>query len=479
MHPEKSAAASGSGRRRIALATVAVACCGALARAGDLPQPPRAAASETQPSPAAGTAPAEDSLFRHSSTSRLWLSGQVNEIYQEHEPFPAAYTGANSLLPIEEHALSSLWTLYAGYELSRTLEGLVHLEWAGGSGLSSVLGLAGFSDLDVVRNPSLGAAPYLARCQLNKVIPLGEGWAPNDRGPLSAFREIPERRLELRVGKFSAVDFFDLNAVGSDSHLQFMNWAADNDGAYDYMADTRGYTVGAVAEYHDRWWSLRGAVGLMPTVANGIHLDGRVGRDRGQNLELELRRPLIKGRATSIRVLAYRNLARMGVYRDAMRLAAATGATPDVAATGRPGRSKTGLGLSMDQELNGWVRIFARAGWNDGRTESFAYTEIDRTLAFGGDTRVPGRGHDRLGVALVANGLSPDHRDYLAAGGLGFIIGDGALRYGSERILESYYTLRLHGGVHAAFDLQWIGNPAFNRDRGPVLIRSLRLHLDF
>ncbi len=419
----------------------------------------------------------QDSLLPH-GPGRLWLSGQVNEIYQYHGDFPAAYSGPNSLRPTAEGALSSLATLYSGYRITRTVEVLVDAELAAGSGLSQTLGLAGFSNLDVVRTPTLSKAPYLARGMVHVVVPLGEAWSRNDRGPLSTFEELPDRRLELRLGKFGTADFFDLNAVGSDSHRQFMNWAVDNSGAYDYMADTRGYTVGLFAEYTAGRWSLRAAVGLMPLVANGPKLDTDVGSDRGQNLELELRPALLPGRATHLRLLVYRNLARMGMYREALQVAEAKGTTPDVAADGQPGRAKTGFGLNVDQELGGGVRVFARAGWNDGRTESFVYTEVDRTLALGGDLRIPGRGRDKAGLALVIDALSADHRDYLAAGGLGFILGDGALRYGHEQIVEGYYTLGLWRGLSVAGDLQWIHHPGYNRDRGPVWIASLRLHLE-
>lgn len=420
----------------------------------------------------------QDSMFRHSSRGRFWAAGQVNVITQEHGPFHAAYSGLNSFQPARERATSRLMTLYTGYQLSRTSEVLVDVERTSGGGISSALGMAGFTNLDVVRSPTLSHSPYLARYVYHQVIPLGAETEKNERNPLSVLTELPARRFEFRIGKLSAVDFFDVNSVGSDSHLQFMNWAIDNNGAYDYMADTRGYTLGAVGEYRSGWWSLRAGVGLMPMVANGIKYDENFRKDRGENLEFESRWPLFAGRNTSIRLLMYRNLARMGNYRNAIRIGALTGTTPDIAADDRPGRSKTGFGINIDQELNDRVRLFGRVGWNDGGNESFAYTEIDRSISAGGDFRVPFRPHDRLGIAAVSSGLSRDHRDYVAAGGLGFIIGDGALRYGRENILETYYTARLYRGLSIAGDLQWVRNPGFNRDRGPVLVRSVRLHID-
>ena len=417
-------------------------------------------------------------LLPHSDASRFWFGAQYNEIVQEHSRFHAAYSGANSFLPNKERVASRLMTLYTGFETSRTSEILVDVERASGGGLSQALGVAGFTDLDVVRNPQLSHSPYLARLEWHQVIPLGSAWEKNERGPLCVLRELPADRIELRVGKISTVDQFDVNSIGSDSHLQFMNWSIDNNGAYDYAADTRGYTWGAIGELRRGWWSIRAEVALMPVVANGLRLDHDVRKDRGQNLELESRRSLVAGRNGVVRFLVYRNLARMGVYRDAIRIAQASGSTPDITADDRPGRAKTGLGVNIEQEVSNAVRLFARAGWNGGRTESFAYTEIDNTIAAGADTRIPHRPLDRAGIALVSNGISRDHRDYLAAGGLGFIIGDGALRYGREQIAEGYYTLHLGHGISIAGDLQWIRNPAYNRDRGPVVVRSLRLHVD-
>jgi len=413
-----------------------------------------------------------------SESSRLWLAGQANVIMQGHGSFNAPYTGANSLRPEAERKTSKLFTLYSTYRTSRTTEIILDVESAGGKGISDALGLAGFSNLDVVRNPTLGATPYVARAQIHAVIPLGGEQEHSERSFLSGFATMPARRLELRAGKISTVDLFDVNDAGSDSHLQFLNWTVDDNGAYDYAADTRGYTWGMTAEYHLSDWTLRGGVMLMPKVANGIRLDHDLRHARGENVEWELRRPLIKGRTTTSRFLLYRNLARMGSYREALVMHGND--VPDITLSRRRGRTKFGAGVNLEQELSDRVRAFARLGWNDGRNESFAYTEVDRTVEIGGDVRPFGRRPlDKIGIAGVINGLSAPHRDYLAAGGLGFIIGDGALRYGPEEILEAYYTAFIGRGVYLSVDAQSVKNPAYNRDRGPVLIPSARLHVDF
>ncbi|MFY9977366.1 MAG: porin, partial [Candidatus Sulfotelmatobacter sp.] len=187
-------------------------------------------------------------------TTQFWLSGQANFIFQAHPSFPAAYSGMHSLRHIFESATSRVVTVYTGVRVNNSLELLADVEEAGGLALSSGFGLAGNTDLDIVRNPSLSKAPYLARGMIHKVIPLSKDKVENDRSFLSLFDELPRRRLELRFGKFSMPDFFDVNEVGSDTHYQFMNWTIDNNGAWDYAADTRGYTVGFTADYEDRNW---------------------------------------------------------------------------------------------------------------------------------------------------------------------------------------------------------------------------------
>ena len=418
--------------------------------------------------PLAGQSP---SLFGERGDSRLWLGGQANLILQGHGLFKSPYEGPNSLRPIRERALSRVFTLYSDFRFTRTTEMLIDLESAGGKGISDAFGLAGFTDLDVVRNPQLGSTPYLARAQVHSILPLSSQQEPATRGPLSGFAQTPIRYVEVRVGKMGTVDSFDVNSVGSDSHLQFLNWTIDNNGAYDYAADTRGYSLGTVVEYHQPLWSARGGVLLMPRVANGIKLDHDIRHARGENFEVEWR--LVP--ATTMRFLVYRNLARMGSYREALSTS-----SPDITLSRRRGRTKHGLGWNAEHELTDRLRAFARLGWNDGRNESFAYTEVDRTAAAGFDFRpFPRRRLDKLGVAVVANRLSGPHRDYLAAGGLGFLLGDGALRYGPERIVEGYYTASFGRGIYLSLDIQAIRDPGYNRDRGPVVVPGTRLHVDF
>jgi hypothetical protein len=420
-------------------------------------------------------------LFPHPDNTRWFVAGQVNVISQGHPPFDAAYSGSNSLHAYGEEATSQVLTFYSGLELSQRTEVLADVESASGRGISDALGLAGFTNLDVVRNPSLGGAPYLARLMFHAIVPLSRDQVETERTPFSLFTRLPSHRLEFRVGKFGMADFFDVNEVGSDSHLQFMNWTVDNNGAYDYAADTRGYTWGAIAEYDAPGWALRFAEAFMPTVANGINMQWNLRRAHSENLELDLFPQLFANRHSAIRLLAYVNHANMGDYRQAViNFLDHLTPAPEITAHAPQVTSKYGVGLNLEQNVTGNFRLFSRLGWNDGQHESYVYTEVDNTVAFGGDYAGArwGRTLDRLGAAFVSNGISHWHREYLALGGLGFLLGDGGLSYGRENIFESYYTLHLWRGVYVSADLQHIKNPGYNRARGPVLVPGVRLHLD-
>ena len=423
-----------------------------------------------------------ETMLPHFHDTRFWLSGQANFIFQAHPDFHAPYSGKNSLSPRYEKATSRVMTLYTGVRLNDSTELLVDIEEAGGAALSTGLGVAGAPNLDIVRNPLLSKAPYLGRGMIHKVFALSKDKVENDRSYLSLFDELPRRRLEIRFGKFSMPDFFDINSVGSDTHFQFVNWSVDNNGAWDYAADTRGYTVGVVADYEDRNWGFRFAEALMPKVANGIDLVWRPWQVHAENWEYELRHGLIPKKPGVVRLLAYTNHANMGIYRDAVaEFVEGQVTAPDI--TNHPWHitRKYGFGANLEQNLTPNVSAFARWGWDNGKTESFAYTEIDLTFAEG--LGVNGakwrRRQDRAGVVFVSNGIKKDHQVYLADGGYGFLIGDGKLNYGRENILETYYTAHVWRGIYVAPGAQYIVNPGYNRDRGPVFVGSCRAHVEF
>ena len=450
--------------------------------------------AQDQPAPAQQAAASPDStdsddtpltFLPHSETSRFWISAQGNVILQWHPSFPAKYSGANSLSAAAQSATSRVFTIYTGYALSHTTEVFLDVEDSTGTGIGNSLGLAGFTNLDVVRSAAgvpLSHAPYLARLLLRQIVPLSKSTGSAERSFLGLATSLPRRRFEFWAGKFTIPDFFDTNGPGSDSHLQFMNWTVDNNGAYDYAANTRGYTDGAMMEYDDGRWSLRFAEALMPKAANGINLDADLARARAENFEADYNGGFLHHRNGAIRFLAYLNHADMGNYREAIDdfLAGKT-AQPNIIATRRQGRHKYGFGLNFEQNLTDRFRAFGRWGWSNGRNESFAYTEVDRTLEFGSDYLGDSwhRRNDRMGAAFSLNAISGDHARYLALGGLGFLLGDGALTYAREKIFESYYTAHVWRGVFVSFDLQHVNNPGYNQARGPVLVPGVRLHLDF
>ena len=435
-----------------------------------------------------GDAPPDDpeTMFPHLETTRFWLSGQANFIFQTHPPFHAAYSGKNSMDPNYEKATSRVLTLYTGIRLNGTTELLVDIEDAAGAGLSNAVGLAGITNLDVVRIPGQGSplstAPYLARGMIHKVFALSEDRVENERSAFSLFDELPRRRLEIRFGKFSLADFFDQNSVGSDTHFQFSNWTIDQNGTYEYAAATRGYTVGALVDYEDRNWGFRFGEVLMPKVANGIDLVWKFWQAHAENFQYELRRGFLPKKPGAVRLLAYTNYANMGIYDEAIAQFE-DGLLPHPDITNHPWRMtrKYGFGVNLEQSLSQNLTAFGRFGWNNDKTESFAFTEVGQTFAGGLGARgaLWHRRHDRAGLAFVTNAISKDHQIYLADGGYGFLLGDGALHYGRENILETYYTAHIWRGIYVAPGLQYIVNPGYNRDRGPVLVPSFRLHLEF
>jgi high affinity Mn2+ porin len=436
----------------------------------DIPEPPE---EEADPTPV---------MFPHLETDRFWVSGQANFISQWHPAFHSPYQGSHSLSPEAQDATSRVLTLYTGLRLTNTTELLCDVQETGGHGIGEALGLAGFTNLDVVRNPTLSKAPYIARLMWHQIIPLSHESNAAVRTPFSLFSRLPERRLEFRFGKFSLGDFYDLNTYGADSNFQFMNWTVDNNGAYDYAADTRGFTFAAMVEYHDRRWSVRFTEALMPKVANGINLDADLSRAHSENLEVELRRTVMRHREGTLRLLSFVNHANMGIYRVAVdNFLAGLTPVPDITAHPLQTTIKYGFGVNFEQPWNDWIGLFGRWGWNEGRHESYVYTEVDSTVELGlaAKGRRWGRAFDHAGFAFVTNGISRDHQQYLALGGLGFILGDGRLNYGRENIVETYYTMQAWRGIYPSFGFQYVANPGYNRDRGPVLVPSLRLHLEF
>ncbi len=328
------------------------------------PSDPSERGGETNPDTSDADAQVE-TMFPRLSDTRFWLSGQANFISQGHPAFYAKYSGKNSFRPNFQEATSRIFTLYTGVRLNDSTELLVDIEDAAGYGMSNSLGLAGYTNLDVVRVPGEGSplstAPYLARAIIHKVFALSKDKVENERNPLSLFGELPRRRLEFRLGKFDVVDFFDQNSVGSDTHFQFMNWTLDANGAYDYAADTRGYTVGLVAEYEDRNWGFRFMEALMPKIANGIDLVYQPWKGvHADNWEYELRRGFIPKKPGVVRLLAYTNYANMGVYKQAIaQFEEHRVPTPEITSHPFHITRKYGFGVNIEQNLARNLRALA------------------------------------------------------------------------------------------------------------------------
>jgi high affinity Mn2+ porin len=446
---------------------------------GRQPGDPTTVGREPQDAPIVSMAP-------HPDSNSWWISGQANIIFQGDLPFHSSYEGTNSFRNAAQYKTSMVGTLYTALRATHSVrfntDLIFDLEAAEGRGLSQALGLAGFTNLDVVRNPYLGKVPYVARYGFHQVIGLTQKTTEQQPGPFALAPSVPVRRIELRAGKLTLPDFFDVNGPGSDSHLQFMNWTVDNNGAWDYAADTRGYTVGGMAEYDDRTWSIRYGLFAMPTVANGIAMDWAFSRAHGQNGEFELRHSFVPQRKGVTRILFYANRAHMGTYREAVQaFLAGIDKTPTITLHEHFSALKYGFGYNTEQELSPNLRVFGRFGWNEGQKESFAYTEVDQTVLAGADYAgtLWRRPVDKIGVAVVSNAIKADHQEYLKLGGLGFLLGDGKLNYGRENIVESYYNWHAWRGMFYSVDVQHIDNPGYNRDRGPAWVGAVRAHLDF
>jgi high affinity Mn2+ porin len=405
---------------------------------------------------------------------------QATSIGQYHPGFAAKYSGTYSLLAHPEAEASLTSTLFFGYLLARNTQFYFDPELAGGRGFSGTDGVANFPNGEMPRVATATPKPYIARLYVTQDFGFGDARdaVESDENELGGSR--PATRYSIIIGRFTVTDFFDNNRYTHDPRTQFMGWAIMYNGAWDYPADTRGYTWGWVHEFHTRRWSVRYASVAEPREANGLRFDRQLFRDRGDSFEGEIDyKP--RGHAGAVRALSYFNHTDSGKYADALNLASQTGTTPDIDAVRHPGTLKYGFGVSADQEIFKDIGVFARLGWNDGKTQSFAFTAIDR-LAEGGVSIGGARWHrpdDVAATGVIISGLSAVHAQYLARGGLDFLIGDGALRYGLEAVSESYYSARLFRGFFATVDLQHIANPAYNRDRGPVWAATLRLHMEY
>lgn len=404
---------------------------------------------------------------------------QTTYIYQHKPEFDAPYSGPNSLKRFKENQNSLTATLFVGVRLWKGADIYINPEVAGGSGLSGAFGLGASTNGETFRVGDAAPALYLARGYFQQTFRLGKENDTLDDLQNQVKEVQPKRYLKFCIGKYALSDFFDGNSFAGSPRTQFMNWCLMSNGAWDFAANLRGYTYGftTILQWDKMTYKL--GIATEPKVANGPDLNMDISKARGINLEAD-RQITLNKREGNIRLLVYNNNANMGIYTDALHTYDPSG-KPNITLTEKYGRTKTGIGLNADQQLTDVLGVFARLGWNDGKSETWAFTEVDRTATLGlsikGDKWK--RGDDNIGFAVVVNGLSKPHRDYLAAGGLGFQLGDGRLNYANESAAELYYSFKpTYLGIWLTGDYQFILNPGYNADRGPVNVFSLRLHVE-
>jgi high affinity Mn2+ porin len=401
---------------------------------------------------------------------------QATTVSQEHTHFDALYSGENSLSPGFELRTSVTSTIFAGRTLWKNAEIYINPEVTGGSGLSATHGISGFPNGEIYRVDTPSPKFALARAFIRQQIELGgeKDHIEADQNQLA--RELDSRRLTVSLGKFSLNDFFDVNNYAHDPRTQFLNWAFMDNLAWDYAADTRGYTWGLVLEFRLTDWTFRIGSALEPKQANQLDLEWQIAKANGNNAEIEYRYKLLEHPGIA-RLLGYLNNADMGSYAESL---AESPMDPDVTTT-RATRTKWGFGLNLEQEIAADFGAFFRFGWNNGTTESWAFTECERTIGGGVSMKGTkwGREKDVAGLGAMFNGLSREHADYLASGGIGFILGDGKLNYAPEQIVELYYMAQAMEHFEVSGDFQEVINPGYNSDRGPVPIGAVRLHYEF
>ena len=351
-----------------------------------------------------------------------------------------------------------------------------------GFGLHDTTGAAGFPNGEAQKSNFPYPHYSTSRLFLRQTIGLGgeQEKIESGYGQMAGTRDVS--RLTFQVGRFAVHDVFDTNSYATDPRVDFMNWSIWAAGAFDYPADKIGLTYGGVAELNQKFWAMRAGYFLTGNQPNSNEFDMSLFKRGAYVGEFEARYSVLS-RAGKLRVGVWADTYFSGSYREAVDLSLAIpnlDPTDAIIAT-RTGRTKYGYYVNFEQSLTEQLAIFGRWSWNDGRNEISAFTDIDRSLMFGAAItgKAWGRPDDRIGVAGAVNALSPEHRDYIAAGGLGILIGDGMLNYHRERILETYYAMRVLKGLTLTFDYQYMVNPAYNADRGPISIFSGRLHGEF
>jgi high affinity Mn2+ porin len=395
------------------------------------------------------------------------ISGQTTWINQRKASLKAAYTGPNSLIPAAERSYSFTASAALAWRAGNGLSFELHPEAAQGVPLSKLTGFGGFPNNELARTSGSDLTVYRARAFARKELKLED-----------------DSRVVITLGNLSVIDLFDQNQYSHDPRRQFLNWSLVTHGAYDYAADARGYSWGGVVEYITPKYAIRFGRFIQPVESNGLRLNRRILSSYGDQLELERSHKNRLGDAKT-RWLVFRNQAVMGRFDDAIAAGNANNTSPAVSDV-RTNQAKIGIGMALEQNIGNYGGVFARASMHDGKTETYSFTEIDRSVSLGflANGNAWTRSADSWGAALVMNGLSKTHQQYLRAGGLGFFLGDGNLSYKPEKIVEVFYSValpteRLSLRSYLTFNFQRIENPGYNSVRGPASILGARLHANF
>ena len=401
---------------------------------------------------------------------------QNTDAIQGDTGFRAKYSGTNSLDSHGEIQDTISLDLYAGVRLWPGAEAYVDgLLWQG-YGLTTTLGVEAFPNAEAYRLGTKWPNVTFARVFIRQTFGLGGDQERVEDDPLHLAGKQDVSRVTLTLGKISVKDVFDNNAYANDARSQFMNWGLVANEAWDYPADSIGWMTGFAAELNQPNWAVRYGFFQMPRVSNGMAQDQRYLEAWGMVTELE-RRYALAGHPGAVRFLAYLNRADMGSFQAALDSPIRPA---DIWAT-REYRLKYGFGINAEQELTKGVGVFSRLGWSDGHTEAWCYADVDYTATLG--VSVKGefwkRPNDTFGLAGVLDGISRVHQEFFEAGGVGILAGDGTLSYGLEKVLETYYDFQIWKTIHGALDYQFVTDPAYNRDRGPVSILGARLHWEF
>ena len=405
---------------------------------------------------------------------------QTTYIWQHKPSFNAAYSGANSLSPDAENSYTFTTDAFLGIRVLQNSEIYFVPEITQGVAFSNLTGLGGFTNGEITRASGTDPTIYRQQLFLRQTWGLGGATQKTESGMNQLAGATEKNRFVLTAGNFSTLNIFDNNAYAHDPRTQFMNWANMTHASYDYAADARGFGWGVAGEWYQNEWVVRLARMTGPRDPNMLQLDYQFFQHYGDQMEIEHSHELA-GQPGKVRLLGWRNRAILANYRDAINYGLATATAPDIFKVRYGEQIKYGFGIDVEQAINDDLGAFLRAMQTDGRTETLAFTEVDSSLAGGLSLKgtLWGRAQDTVGIALLGNALSQDRRDYLQAGGISFFIGDGALHYRPETIFESYYDWNLAKHAWLTADYQYIKNPAYNADRGPVEIFGMRLHFEY